>query len=75
VRPRDVSADRTASAIELELGRRLDKLLWRLRRASSIETGPFGIQAESLIGGRQEAMRIKNRMRRRCDNAFPKSSE
>src|SRR5215813_13895127 len=34
------------SVIELALGHRLASLLWRLRRASAIETGLFEIQAE-----------------------------
>src|SRR5262245_12817610 len=36
------------SVIELELVHRLASLLWRLRRASAIETGLFEIQGESL---------------------------
>jgi hypothetical protein len=37
------------SPMELELGRRLANLLWRLRRASAIETGLFEIQGELLL--------------------------
>jgi hypothetical protein len=36
------------SAVERELVLRLAGLLWRLRRATTIETGLFGIQAEHL---------------------------
>ena len=42
-------ADYTAqSAVERELVLRLASLLWRLRRATTIETGLFEIQAENL---------------------------
>jgi hypothetical protein len=44
------------SVIELELGHRLANLLWRLRRASAIETGLFEIQGEFLLGRRQEPL-------------------
>jgi hypothetical protein len=36
------------SAVERELVLRLASLLWRLRRATTIETGLFGIEAENL---------------------------
>src|SRR3954463_5146477 len=36
------------SAVERELVRRLASLLWRLRRATTMETGLFEIQAEHL---------------------------
>ena len=36
------------SAVERELVLRLASLLWRLRRATTIETGLFGMQAEHL---------------------------
>jgi hypothetical protein len=36
------------SAVERELVLRLASLLWRLRRASAMETGLFGIEAEQL---------------------------
>jgi hypothetical protein len=42
------------SVIELALVHRLASLLWRLRRASAIETGLFEIQGESLLARRQE---------------------
>jgi hypothetical protein len=37
------------SVLELALVHRLASLLWRLRRASAIETGLFEIQAELLL--------------------------
>jgi len=37
------------SAVERELVLRLASLLWRLRRATTMETGLFGIQAEQLL--------------------------
>src|SRR3974377_2031020 len=37
------------SAVERELVLRLASLLWRLRRATAIETGLFKIQAEDLF--------------------------
>jgi len=41
------------TAIELALIHRLANLLWRLRRASAIETGLFEIQGELLLVSRQ----------------------
>jgi hypothetical protein len=41
------------SVIELALVHRLASLLWRLRRASAIETGLFEIQGELLLAARQ----------------------
>ena len=41
------------SAVERELVLRLASLLWRLRRATTMETGLFEIQAEHLRGLRQ----------------------
>jgi hypothetical protein len=41
------------SAVERELVLRLASLLWRLRRATTMETGLFEIQAEHLRGYRQ----------------------
>src|SRR5213079_1494315 len=37
------------SAVERELVLRLASLLWRLRRATTMETGLFDIQAEQLL--------------------------
>src|SRR5436190_9260952 len=46
-----VTADYDAqSAVERELVLRLASLLWRLRRATTIETGLFEIQADQLAG-------------------------
>ena len=40
------------SALELALAHRLASLLWRLRRASAIETGLFEIQAKTSVHAR-----------------------
>src|SRR5262244_2426362 len=49
-----VTADyHVQSAVERELVLRLASLLWRLRRATTMETGLFDIQAEHLRGYRQ----------------------
>src|SRR5580704_16968942 len=49
-----VTADYDAqSAVERELVLRLASLLWRLRRATTIETGLFEIQARQLLQFRQ----------------------
>jgi hypothetical protein len=49
-----VTADYDAqSAVERELVLRLASLLWRLRRATTIETGLFKIQARHLLQFRQ----------------------
>src|SRR5262245_38001537 len=45
------------TAIELALGHRLANLLWRLRRASAIETGLFETQGEFLPAQRQDLSR------------------
>ena len=45
------------SAIELELAHRLASLMWRLRRASAIETGLFEIQGDCLLAPRQDPAR------------------
>jgi hypothetical protein len=45
------------SVIELKLVHRLASLLWRLRRASAIETGLFEIQGEILLARQQDASR------------------
>jgi hypothetical protein len=42
------------SVIELALAHRLASLLWRLRRASAIETGLFELQNEFLLAHRQD---------------------
>ena len=43
------------SVIELALVHRLASLLWRLRRASAIETGLFEIQGGELLSARRQA--------------------
>src|SRR4029078_1355421 len=49
-----VTADYDAqSAVERELVLRLASLLWRLRRATTIETGLFEIQADKMNAFRQ----------------------
>ena len=49
-----ITADYDAqSAVERELVLRLASLLWRLRRATTMETGLFEIQAEHLRDYRQ----------------------
>jgi hypothetical protein len=45
------------SVIELALVHRLASLLWRLRRASAIETGLFELWGEALPGRRQDPSR------------------
>jgi len=45
------------TAIELALIHRLANLLWRLRRASAIETGLFEVQGEFLLAQRQSSAR------------------
>ena len=44
---------RRSTTVERELVLRLASLLWRLRRATTIETGLFEIQADHLNGFRQ----------------------
>ena len=51
------------SVIELELAHRLASLLWRLHRASAIETGLFEIQGELLLARQQEPSRGPSRSR------------
>ena len=52
-----VTADYDAqSAVERELVLRLASLLWRLRRATAIESGLFKIQARHLLQFRQRRL-------------------
>jgi hypothetical protein len=52
-----ITADYDAqSAVERELVLRLASLLWRLRRATAIESGLFKIQARHLLGFRQRRL-------------------
>jgi hypothetical protein len=74
-----VTADYDAqSAVERELVLRLASLLWRLRRATAIESGLFKIQARHLLqfrqGGRaqQDRQRIIEAMYR---NAIPTEND
>ena len=48
------------SAVERELVLRLASLLWRLRRATAIETGLFEIQARQLLRFRQSRQTSRN---------------
>src|SRR5690349_4795578 len=57
-----VTADYSAqSAVERELVLRLASLLWRLRRATAIESGLFKIQAKQLLRFRQRRQAHQNR--------------
>src|SRR5262245_44662504 len=51
------------SLIELALAHRLASLLWRLRRASAIETGLFEIQSERLLACREVPARAPGELR------------
>jgi hypothetical protein len=51
------------SVLELALGHRLASLLWRLHRASAIETGLFEIQSERLLACRQDPSRAPGELR------------
>ena len=56
-----ITADYDAqSAVERELGLRLASILWRLRRATSMETGLFEIQAQQLHDYRQSRQLLSN---------------
>ena len=57
-----ITADYDAqSAVERELVLRLASLLWRLRRATAIESGLFNIQAKQLLQFRQRRKAQQNR--------------
>jgi len=59
-----VTADYDAqSAIERELVLRLASLLWRLRRATAIESGLFKIQAKQLLQFRQRRSSHRDRQK------------
>jgi hypothetical protein len=59
-----VTADYEAqSAVERELVLRLASLLWRLRRATAIETGLFKIQAKHLLQFRQRRQAHRQRQK------------
>src|SRR5207248_10903530 len=56
-----ITADYDAqSAVERELVLRLSSILWRLRRATAMETGLFEIQAEHLSSYRQTRQLLPN---------------
>ena len=62
------------SAVERELVLRLASLLWRLRRATTMETGLFEIQAEHLSGFRQRQFtRPLERLSMRCSGGLTRS--
>src|SRR5205823_3302437 len=52
------------SAVERELVLRLASLLWRIRRATTMETGLFGIQARQLLEFRRRRDAQQRLMRR-----------
>jgi hypothetical protein len=57
-----ITADYDAqSAVERELVLRLASLLWRLRRATTIESGLFKMQAKQLLQFRQRRQAHQNR--------------
>ena len=59
-----VTADYDAqSAVERELVLRLASVLWRLRRATNIESGLFGIQAKQLLQFRQPPRAYRGRQK------------
>jgi len=65
-----VTADYDApSAVERELVLRLASLLWRLRRATAIESGLFKIEAKQLMQFRQR--RHAHQMRQDIDSVHP----
>jgi hypothetical protein len=74
-----VTADYDAqSAVERELVLRLASLLWRLRRATTIESGLFKIQAKHLLQFRQRRQ-VHAKRQEMIDsvyrNAFPKEED
>jgi len=66
------------SVIELELVHRLASLLWRLRRASAIETGLFELQSELVPARRQDPSRARRQpgptTRANCHGIGPDSN-
>src|SRR3954470_21684295 len=61
------------SAVERELVLRLASLLWRIRRATTMETGLFGIQARQLLDFR--GTRAQNSIHRFFGPAAPSGNE
>jgi hypothetical protein len=58
-----VTAYDAQSAVERELVLRLASLLWRLRRATAIESGLFKIQARHLLQFRQRRQAYQKRQK------------
>jgi hypothetical protein len=59
-----ITADYEAqSAVERELVLRLASLLWRLRRATAIESGLFKMQAQQLLQFRQRRRALEDRQK------------
>jgi hypothetical protein len=59
-----ITADYDAqTAVERELVLRLASLLWRLRRATTIESGLFKIQAKQLLQFRQRRQAYQDRQK------------
>src|SRR5438874_13562966 len=54
------------SAVERELVLRLASLLWRIRRATAMETGLFDIQAKQLLDFRRKRDAQQSLIRRFC---------
>jgi hypothetical protein len=68
-----VTADYDAqSAVERELVLRLASLLWRLRRATAIETGLFRVEARQLLQFRQR--RLADRQRQKIIDSMYQSA-
>ena len=64
-----ITADYDAqSAVERELVLRLASLLWRLRRATAIESGLFKIQAKHLLQFRQRRQAHQDRQKTNIDS-------
>ena len=62
------------SAVERELVLRLASLLWRLRRATAIESGLFNMQAKQLLQLREHRPARQSR-HRRIDRLWSKAAE
>jgi hypothetical protein len=59
-----ITADYDAeTAVERELVLRLASLLWRLRRATAIESGLFKLQAQHLLQFRQQRQALEERQK------------
>ena len=71
-----ITADYDAqTAVERELVLRLASVLWRLRRATTIETGLFDIQAEHLRGLKPpEQARARERLSMPCLDGLTQSA-